>query len=255
MEFITDEWISLHTRKPMLITKPNNDGVLHITDPDGVKELNMSCLYKDRRNSFMRVGYVPDLSTKFPNLETINVGLQSGWAPRNIMIPRNIGAYKNLKELWIDNANIDYLPDEICELPNLVCLLAERNHITVIPDSIGMLTQLSTLYLRDNAIRVIPPMKAMRSLKYLSLEGNKIIDVFTYFNIPEHLLVHPKGREYRYRCLISCEHVSSKKQIDINRLRPNKLVMRLLARKMRIPLEHRLCRVILEKIIIRDTVT
>jgi Leucine-rich repeat (LRR) protein len=72
------------------------------------------------------------------------------------IIPENISALQNLRELWLQDQELDELPSSLSSLKNLHILGLQRNHLGTLPSWIGDLNNLRVLYVQDNPLSSIP---------------------------------------------------------------------------------------------------
>jgi TonB family protein len=92
-----------------------------------------------------------------------------------IAIPNNIGEFKNLKELDLENNKIVSIPEEFGELTKLTSFFISRNLIKELPLSFSNLQSLKVLGLAKNDFIEFPPLLTkLRKLEALDLSNNKI---------------------------------------------------------------------------------
>lgn len=98
-------------------------------------------------------------------------------------LPVIIAEYKNLRELYVYNNNLETIPAEIDNLQNLEILnLGESrgafNKISHLPESLSNLQKLRELYISNNNLTQIPEcIFNLRSLEVLDLSYNQIREV------------------------------------------------------------------------------
>lgn len=91
------------------------------------------------------------------------------------VIPKEIGAMKNLVGLCTDYMSITSLPDEIGNLPLLEALDLSGNKMTQLPAGIEKLTSLKYLDVMANELTVIPEQAAyLKTLTHFNISGNKL---------------------------------------------------------------------------------
>ena len=118
---------------------------------------------------------------------------------RQSIFPSNRGNLLNKITFILDNQNLEYIPDELCEeltqikflsllnnrikeiphninfLKNLILLGLCNNEITSIPDSLFQLNKLSSLCLHGNLLTELPDkIGALTELKSLTISNNSI---------------------------------------------------------------------------------
>jgi internalin A len=92
-------------------------------------------------------------------------------------LPSEIGTLTltSLTHLYLENNQINVLPESIGNLSSLTHLYLENNQINVLPKSIGNLSSLTHLYLENNQINALPEVIGnLTSLTFLSLSDNKL---------------------------------------------------------------------------------
>lgn len=111
-------------------------------------------------------------------------------------IPAHIGAFTELRTLWLSGNRFTSLPREIGQLSKLINLLLDGNLLEQIPDEIGQLRNLQILRLSGNRLRTVPSSLSgtFGSLKILGLADNNIESLPAVFeSLPaalEQLLLH-----------------------------------------------------------------
>lgn len=89
------------------------------------------------------------------------------------VIPAEVLAMKNLKELWLCNNCISSVPSDIGDLRNLAILSLTNNRLPSIPPEVCLLDKLQALYLRGNRLSYLPNLFGrLRSLRTLDLAMN-----------------------------------------------------------------------------------
>lgn len=97
---------------------------------------------------------------------TIQARLQLGTVPE---------IHKDIKELFLNSADIDTLPEWIQLLPNLELLALRSCKLKALPDWIGNLSQLNFLSVADNQIKKLPDsIGQLKNLSILYLSNNQI---------------------------------------------------------------------------------
>lgn len=90
-------------------------------------------------------------------------------------IPTSIGNFRDLKELYITENNLQYLPNSIGNLTALKVLDLSDNHLIELPDEIGDLLNLKELYLNHNLLQFLPEsISRLKKVETLSIWGNQI---------------------------------------------------------------------------------
>ncbi|WP_250630450.1 LamG-like jellyroll fold domain-containing protein [Rhodoflexus caldus] len=111
-------------------------------------------------------------------------------------IPAYIGAFAELRTLWLSGNRFTSLPREIGQLSKLTNLLLDGNLLAQIPDEIGQLRNLQILRMSGNRLRTVPSSVSgtFGSLKILGLADNNIESLPAVFeSLPdglEQLLLH-----------------------------------------------------------------
>ncbi|XP_064599664.1 malignant fibrous histiocytoma-amplified sequence 1 homolog isoform X2 [Liolophura sinensis] len=116
-------------------------------------------------------------------------------------LPAELGQLKNLRELYISECNLPFVPPAIWALQSLTVLDLSRNKINVLLPEIGSLTSLKKLNLQQTSITCLPSEIAYcQDLEELLLYGN-VMD-----SLPETLADMPRLRvlavNYRSFCNI-----------------------------------------------------
>ena len=90
-------------------------------------------------------------------------------------LPENFGDLDDLRSLYLEWNNIQYMPESFENLTNLISLYISNNGLTNIIENIGNLTQLYNLDLGYNRIEYIPDsFTELTNLQYLWLFNNQI---------------------------------------------------------------------------------
>ena len=91
-------------------------------------------------------------------------------------LPLDLGAYKNLKRLYVDANQLKEIPQStFSNLKSLEELDLSYNQLTSLPDNIAKATQLELLDLSNNAFEALPKgVLALKNLKTLNIRNNKI---------------------------------------------------------------------------------
>jgi hypothetical protein len=83
--------------------------------------------------------------------------------------------YKELMHLYLNNNNLNFIPEEIFMLKELRKIDLNNNHIKSFPTNLDQLPQLIILELAGNKIQIIPSwISKLSALKILNLRGNPI---------------------------------------------------------------------------------
>ena len=84
----------------------------------------------------------------------------------------------NLKRLYINSCQLEYLPISVSNLSKLSQLYLAQNKLTSLPEEIGNLTRLNKLYVSNNQLKTLPESIGQLSrLKYLDLSENQISEL------------------------------------------------------------------------------
>ncbi|KAH7854879.1 hypothetical protein Vadar_018692 [Vaccinium darrowii] len=90
--------------------------------------------------------------------------------------PEHVQAFGCLKELWMVNCSLSYLPDEIGRLISLETFIIRGNCLSTLPDGIGNLSCLKTLYVFENKLSHLPSgIGNLMSLDSLVLECESLL--------------------------------------------------------------------------------
>ena len=91
-------------------------------------------------------------------------------------LPKNINAFKNLRELKLDTNDLKELPVQIGELNRLERLSLSNNYLKALPDqTFSKLVNLKSLHLSNNQFETIPnSVFSLKALEFLDLTSNKI---------------------------------------------------------------------------------
>jgi len=115
-------------------------------------------------------------------------------------IPRDIGAFTNLKILWLSNNSLSTLPDSLYSLSNLETLDLGNNQLLHLSEKLGNLKNLEKLDLKSNKLTCLPEsIGLLENLTFLDVSGNKLT------RIPEtiNMLVNLEILELCYNKLSS----------------------------------------------------
>jgi hypothetical protein len=94
----------------------------------------------------------------------------------------NFHALSQIEQLWISDAKLKTIPDQIKYLTGLRMLNLSHNEIGIITPQIGKLRRLTTLILAHNKIQTIPPeMCELHELRNIFLQENLITIVPPHF--------------------------------------------------------------------------
>jgi len=97
-------------------------------------------------------------------------------------LPDSIGKLKNLEQLSIDNCLLKELPNGVWQLPALEHLWLSHNQLTHIPDDIN-LPVLKNIHLDNNQLKTLPEALAkLPKLKTINLTGNPLEHLPDTFN-------------------------------------------------------------------------
>ncbi|XP_042475907.1 disease resistance protein RPV1-like [Macadamia integrifolia] len=112
----------------------------------------------------------PDFSW-FPNLEILDLGDCYGMLSVHAHYSKTFGDLKSLVELHLDGTKIKELPNNICRLKSLKCLILRScSSLEILPESIGDLKSLVELHLDGTKIEELSNnISKMSSLKRLTL--------------------------------------------------------------------------------------
>lgn len=112
------------------------------------------------------------LSMTVLNLECLNL----------TKLPKEIGNFTNLKQLYLYDNNFKTIPSVIVKLQNLTHLLLGKNRLKKLPKVIKNLKNLTYLSIENNYLREIPKeIGNLTNLNQLFLNGNKLQ------NLPEEI--------------------------------------------------------------------
>ena len=90
-------------------------------------------------------------------------------------LPPAIGRLTELRFLILDTNHLRTLPNELCNLRELLVLVISNNSLTALPDAIGHLEQLESVHLANNQLRDLPiSFFNLRNLTFLDLTSNKL---------------------------------------------------------------------------------
>ena len=90
-------------------------------------------------------------------------------------VPPAIGSLTNLRKLDLDNNKFRTLPPQIGALVNLRELWLSNNKLSALPPEIGDLGKLRELWLSNNKLSTLPPgIGALGNLRWLDLSDNKL---------------------------------------------------------------------------------
>ncbi|XP_040104557.1 LOW QUALITY PROTEIN: leucine-rich repeat and IQ domain-containing protein 4 [Oryx dammah] len=105
------------------------------------------------------------------SLEKLYIGQDEG--AKLTHLPECIKRLENLKELYIENNHLEYLPVSLGSMPNLEILDCHCNLIKQLPDAICQAQALKELQFEDNLITYLPEnLDSLVNLKVLTLTGN-----------------------------------------------------------------------------------
>lgn len=94
------------------------------------------------------------------------------------ILPKEIGLFKNLTELYLENNLLKTLPKEIGLLKNLQEIDLKNNRITYLPKEIGELTSLKYLDLSANALEDLPiELSRLSKLIHLDVSHNSLTEI------------------------------------------------------------------------------
>ncbi|EQC38736.1 hypothetical protein SDRG_03700 [Saprolegnia diclina VS20] len=93
-------------------------------------------------------------------------------------LPAEIGALKNLEELWVTNNDLETIPDSILALPKLRMLQLSNNKLTHVPANLGEASNLQVLSLDNNKLTSLPAsVGQLHALRDLNLRGNQLTEL------------------------------------------------------------------------------
>nr|NP_001178314.1 leucine-rich repeat and IQ domain-containing protein 4 [Bos taurus] len=105
------------------------------------------------------------------SLEKLYIGQDEG--AKLTHLPECIKRLQNLKELYIENNHLEYLPVSLGSMPNLEILDCHCNLIKQLPDAICQAQALKELRFEDNLITYLPEnLDSLVNLEVLTLTGN-----------------------------------------------------------------------------------
>jgi Leucine-rich repeat (LRR) protein len=88
-------------------------------------------------------------------------------------IPEEICDLKDLVDLNVHNNHLTYLPDSLGNLSSLLWLYVSNNNLTALPNSLGRLSSLQNLYVGYNNLTALPDsLGSLSNLKMLYLDNN-----------------------------------------------------------------------------------
>lgn len=110
------------------------------------------------------------------NVVQISIEIQPfGPNKKRLIIPPEIGEFKNIKAISLMGLDVREIPPEIGELKNLESLKILDCNLRSIPPEIGNLSQLQRLGVAHNNLTSLPKeIGNLINLTILSMEGNKI---------------------------------------------------------------------------------
>lgn len=98
--------------------------------------------------------------------------------------------YNNLTEINIDNASLNYVPEEIINLKNLKVIKLDNNQISSFPYFIGKLDKLEHISIINNFIEKIPSsIQHLNKLQSLKLSKNRLKNIPIEFGLLKSLEV------------------------------------------------------------------
>ncbi|OQR83978.1 leucine rich repeat protein [Achlya hypogyna] len=93
-------------------------------------------------------------------------------------LPAEIGALKNLEELWVTNNELEVIPETLLALPKLRLLQLSNNKLTTLPANLGDASSLQVLSLDNNKLAVVPQsIGQLSALVELNLRGNQLTEL------------------------------------------------------------------------------
>lgn len=96
-------------------------------------------------------------------------------ASRLTYMPGSIGNLINLRELYLDNNQLESLPESLGNLVNLKKLMLYGNELKSLPNSLGNLTRLETLNAWHNQLKSLPAsLITLKKLTDLNLRYNQL---------------------------------------------------------------------------------
>lgn len=87
---------------------------------------------------------------RFSNLEKLYIGMNPDLDP--VQSIEVLSKLPNLKELWIQGNEWEYLPDTISKLRSLNLLYAKRNNFSTLPESINEVDSLKRVFIYGNPV-------------------------------------------------------------------------------------------------------
>lgn len=93
---------------------------------------------------------LPEEIIRFTNLERLYIGMNPDLDPNQTM--EVLSSLTNLKELWIQGNEWEYLPDTFSELNSLNLLYAKQNNFSSLPESINEVDSLKRVFIYGNPV-------------------------------------------------------------------------------------------------------
>ena len=90
-----------------------------------------------------------------------------------------------LVSIWLDNKNISFISEDVCELDALENLIFQNNNITFVPDCINQLENLTGINLSYNSLSSLPDLSNLNNLTSIYFQYNNFTsfpNVFGNFN-------------------------------------------------------------------------
>ena len=93
-------------------------------------------------------------------------------------VPHFIGAFENLRTLWLNGNQLETLPATMGNLQQLRELHLEDNALVTLPVTLGNLQQLETLHLEENPLMSLPAtLGNLQRLRHLHLEHTNLTEL------------------------------------------------------------------------------
>lgn len=137
---------------------------------------NLRFLYLESNNKL-------NVENVFQSLYSSNISKISITKSKLEFLPKNIGRFVNLIELYLYDNNLKVLPNEIGDLKNLEILLLADNELNHLPYSMTNLKRLNTLSLNGNSFIELPQLLPELSSLSTIFVGNAELDIQQMFKL------------------------------------------------------------------------